>query len=314
MKKKIIATITAIVLSVPVFQFTTNENISQAASSTIAALNYTYSSSADVEASTDATDLTLNKTKYGSKKNGYNFTSGSAKLYASIDGSSLRKLEWSDSNYKTASGSKGKVHVMPAGKKNPWKAGTKPYFEVVVSTKGYKNVVFTAYVGASKKGPKYYSLAYAVGSSTSFKDISGATLALSDNKQMEKISASLPSDTATGNTTKGEVAINNISLVAGGTVSTSTTSTSSSKKITFKKGKKTIKKLTIKKKKTAKITILTKPASAKVKLCKLSKKAKKLLKVKLKNKKLTIKAKKKGSTYIKVKAGKVTKKLKIKVK
>ena len=72
MNKKIIATITAIVLSVPVFQFTTNESISQAASSTIAALNYTYSSSADVEASTDATDLTLNKTKYGSKKNGYN--------------------------------------------------------------------------------------------------------------------------------------------------------------------------------------------------------------------------------------------------
>lgn len=35
-----------------------------------------------------------------------------------------------------------------------WTKGTTPYFEVQLSTKGYKNLSFSAYVGASKKRSK----------------------------------------------------------------------------------------------------------------------------------------------------------------
>lgn len=166
---------------------------SAASKETIASLDYNYASTGDMET---ASDPTLNKTKYGSKTDGYRFTIGSATLYASINGSEGRKLEWSKDLYTCPdNGGKIKEPVMTAGKNFPWKKDTVPYFEVHVSTKGYTETTFSAYVGATKKGPKCYRLSYAVGNSTTFKAISGTNISLSDNKAMQKINGTLPSET-----------------------------------------------------------------------------------------------------------------------
>lgn len=208
---------------------------SAASKETIASLEYNYANTGDMET---ATDPTLKKSKYGSKTDGYRFTTGSATLYASINGSEGRKLEWSKDLYTCpANGGKIKEPVMTAGKNFPWKKDTVPYFEVHLSTKGYTGTTFSAYVGATKKGPKCYRLSYAVGTSTTFKAISGTNITLGDNKEMQKISGTLPTETDDqslvkirveicsmetcgggylyNDTTGGEAAINHITIQAG---------------------------------------------------------------------------------------------------
>lgn len=336
--KKIVSWISVAALLAGMIATSGKSTVAKAASSTtFAALNFSYTSnSADVEASSDATDLTLKKSKYGSKKSGYSFTTGEGKLYASIDGSSKRKLEWSSSDYTCSlSGKKEKEPVMTAGKKNPWVKNSVPYFEMEVNTSGYKNINFTAYVGASKKGPKNYRLSYAVGSSTAFTTISGTNISLSDNKQMTKISGALPTAAAgqstvkirieiyelkpvsskylllTDNPTGGEAAINHISLSGqtdSSTASTSSTSTtkkttaskSTVKAVAFKK-----KKVTVKKGKTKKLAVkVTVSPNTKANV----KAAKKKLTYKSSNKKIAtvtktgkIKAKRAGKVTITVK-------------
>ncbi len=330
--RKIIASVLslAMVMTMAVTQGPEVKKAEAASKTTIAALTYTYSSSADCESGS----VDLNKSKYGSKKNGYNFTTGSAKLYASINGSSLRKLEWSEENdvvdagYKY-NGSKYAMPVMTASDKFQWTANTTPYFEVDLSTTGYTGVTFSAYVGASKKGPKNYAISYAVGSSTSFTKISGATLTLTDNKNMSKISATLPSAADNQSTVKIRIEITNMNAVGGTLLTTnptkgeaainyitikgtkSSTSSSSTAKVTKVKLNK--KKLTIKKGKTAKLK-----ATVKATTTALAKTAKKKLKWTSSNKKIAtvtkkgkIKAKKKGTVTITVK---YTKKLKAKCK
>ena len=339
--KKIVSWIAAAALLAGTIATPGKSTVAKAASSTtFAALNFSYTSnSVDVETSSDATDLTLKKSKYGSKKNGYSFTKGEGKLYASIDGSPKRKLEWSSSDYTcSVSGKKEKEPVMTAGKKNPWVKNSVPYFEMEVSTSGYKNINFTAYVGASKKGPKSYRLSYAVGSSTTFTTISGTNISLSDNKQMTKISGALPSAAAgqstvkirveiyelkpvsskylslTDDPTSGEAAINHISLSGqtdSSTASTSSTSTTKSSSSTTKKASTskgtvkavafTKKKVTIKKGKTKKLAVkVTVSPNTKANV----KAAKKKLTYKSSNKKIAT-VTKTGKIKAK-KAGKVT--------
>ena len=305
-----------------------NVNKAEAANQTIAALHYTYSSlAADTETKGNVTDLTLKKTKYGSKKDGYNFSTGSAKLYASIDGSSKRKLEWSKDNYSYGT-KKVKQPAMTAGKKNPWKSGTKPYFEMQFSTKGYNAVNFSAYVGATKKGPKSYQLSYAVGNSNTFKKISGSEITLKDNKKMQKISAALPAAALNqgqvkvrivvysmvslegallyNNSTSGEAAINHITVSGTkGTVYTVKKLILNKKSLTLKKGKSA----------SLKATLTVSPNTAAAK-----KAAKKQLTFKSSNAKVAavnksgkITAKKAGSATITVTCGKKSGTCKVKV-
>ncbi len=84
--------------------------------------------------------------------------------------------------------------------------------------------------------------------------------------------------------------------------------------VKVKKGKKAVSKVTVKRKKSVKLTVSVSPAKSGMSLAKISAKNKKIAKVTLKGGKLTIKGKKKGSFSIKVKSGKATKSLKIKVK
>jgi hypothetical protein len=331
---------------------------------TLASLNYSFSMPQSDAVS--LSDMTLNKTKYGTGKKGYSFTLGTATLYASLDGTSKRKLEWSKEE-STGSTSKEKYYtdsfsgtssvrepVMSAGKKNKW--GKNPYFEVQLATTGYEKIQFSAYIGASKKGARDYRISYAVGDSTTFTAVSGSELSLKENKVMEKISGTIPANNeklvkirievtsaysingknmledstkdsaGKTNAMKGEVAINHI-VVTGtkatqstinsqnsqssasekssnsSTAGTSSTAGLSVKKITLSKSK-----LTLKKKKSAKLKVtvkVTPQTSANVK------KVKNKLKWTSSNKKVAtvskngkIKAKKKGKATITVKYSK----------
>lgn len=328
------------------------ETAKAASQVTVASLDYAYSGTADVEYDKGTATNNLSKSKYGSKKKGYAFTQGSARLYASVCGTKLRKLEWSAESKKISpeykmNGTKVVQPVMTAGDKDAtvqWTKGTTPYFEVQLSTKGYKNLSFSAYVGASKKGPKDYALSYAVGSSTSFTKLGGssAQVHLTSKKKMTQIAGTLPAETAGkdlvkirveitsmstvdaasgpylySNPTKGEAAINHIKITGEkettATVSQSaaktTVSASGSKSTVKGKVKKLIlnkKKLVLKKKKSKKLKVTVKAVTKKA-----AKAAKKKLKWSSSNKKIAtvtksgkVTGKKKGTATITVRYSK----------
>lgn len=133
--------------------------------------------------------------KYGSKDNGYKATSGSGLLFAYLNGDGKRKLEWSGDKDKFKDGS-SEVYapVMTAGKKNLWNVNKLPYFEIQFSTTGYEDLVFSAKIGATKKGPKSYRMAYKVGNSGTYTTLTDASsqLNLTVNKSFSSISAKLP--------------------------------------------------------------------------------------------------------------------------
>lgn len=179
------------------------------AKETIAALDYEYTDLAtdtDTEVVSGAVvsgasvELDLKESKYGNKTDGYKFTTGTGTLFASITGDKTKALEWSSDDFDNPSpeykmdGEKKVTPIMAATKKNMWTEGTVPYFEVQVSTKGHKDVEFSAYVGASKKGPRDYRLTYAVGDSTTYTALTDANakISLAKNKEMTKISGVLP--------------------------------------------------------------------------------------------------------------------------
>lgn len=171
---------------------------------TLASMDYTYAGADDAEA--DSYDLSA--TKYGDKENGYAFTTGSAKLFASVTGDKNKSMEWAVDEVENEEGllveqicpvykmddTKEYAPIMAATKKNPWTEGTVPYFEVQFSTKGYKDIEFSAYVGATKKGPRDYKLAYAVGESEEYTALTGegAKISLTNNKVLTQISDTLP--------------------------------------------------------------------------------------------------------------------------
>ncbi|MCR5202819.1 MAG: hypothetical protein K6D02_07025 [Lachnospiraceae bacterium] len=301
----------------------------EAATTTLGALKYTYSGTSDAESASDAT---LNKSKYGSKSTGYKFTTGSGKLYACLNGTDKRKLEWSKDLY-SYSKKNLKMPAMTAGKKFKWTKNKTPYFEAVFSTKGYKNIKFTAYVGSTKKGPKYYRMTYATGSSSSYSVVPGSVLNLgSSNKTMKKMSETLPSGANNQSTVKVRIEVYTMQSIAGGylyndstsgeaainylkVTGTKQTAADTKTTISFKNKKgKAVKKVSLKRKKSSTITVITSPTTAKVSLSKLGKKAKKKVTAKLSGKTLTIKAKKKGKVTLTVKSGSVKKKLKVTVK
>lgn len=149
-------------------------------------------------------DDSLNVTYGGNADDGYGATSGIFKensvLYASINGESRKKLEWS--NYDGASGNDyndadgnliGAAPVMAAGSKNMWgdASVTPPYFEIVTSTAGYGNITFSADMGGSKKGAKNFFISYSV-DGVDFVDVSDAVYSINKNKTLESIFADIP--------------------------------------------------------------------------------------------------------------------------
>lgn len=178
------------------------------AKETIAALDYSYSNLHDTDTESKYIDAKNPKTvvsggklsldlagKYGSKDGGYAFTKGSGRLYASLNKDGRRKLEWSGDKDKFKDGnSMVYAPVITAGKKNLWDTKNLPYFEAEFSTKGQEDISFSVSIGATKKGPKSYRMAYRVGNSGSYTTLfyASATLTLTQNKQFVRMSAKLP--------------------------------------------------------------------------------------------------------------------------
>lgn len=177
----------------------------------IASLDYVYTGEDDVE---PGEECDLSAAKFGDKVNGYRFTTGDAKLFASVTGTQTKTLEWAEDdvlNEETdveekqitavydMNGTDEYTPVMTSSKtKNPWPTDTEamPYFEMQFSTKGVKNIEVSAYIGATKKGPRDYQMTYAAGESTSYTALTDDTakLSLEKNKKLQKISGVLPED------------------------------------------------------------------------------------------------------------------------
>ncbi len=115
--------------------------------------------------------------EYGSK-NGYQATFGDGTLVASVNDEGYRALEWSAAEYGE---DEDIVPIMAAGNKNPW--GEKPYVQVTLSTKSFKDIAISLTSAGSKKCPASWQLAYSL-DGESFTDIENAsyTIALEDRK------------------------------------------------------------------------------------------------------------------------------------
>lgn len=121
---------------------------------------------------------------YGDKDKGYNATAGKGDLYASVDGQSYRKLEWTKDGYSGV----GIQPAMTGGARHPWGEGA--FLEVRVSTVGWSDLTFSAQLGATNKGPRDYQLQYSV-DGVNYTNI-GEVYSLSDNKLMEQAFREVP--------------------------------------------------------------------------------------------------------------------------
>ncbi len=119
----------------------------------------------------------LSLSGYGDKNSGYANATDGGRLYASVSGTDLRKLEWSKGDY----GDDGMQAVMTGGTKNPW--GNGAYLELRVSTKGYRSLCFSASIGATNKGPRDFKLQYSIDGSV-FRDIPGTDFSVAVNKTL----------------------------------------------------------------------------------------------------------------------------------
>ncbi len=205
------------------------------AKSTIASLDYSYTDLHDTDTKAQYIDAKNPKAvisggklsldlaeKYGSKDKGYSFTKGSGRLYASLNSAGRRKLEWSGDEDKFQDGNTSVyAPVITAGKKNLWDVKNLPYFEAEFSTKGYEDITFSVSIGATKKAPKSYRMAYRVGSTGNYTTLfyDSAFVTLKNNKQFVRLSAKLPA--AAGNNDKVMVKIyaSDATTVSGGTLS-----------------------------------------------------------------------------------------------
>lgn len=204
------------------------------AKETIAALDYSYSNLHDTDTETKYIDsknpnnvvsggkLSLDLAgKYGTKDSGYAFTTGSGRLYASLNGDGRRKLEWSGDKDKFKDGnSMVYAPVITAGKKNLWDVKNLPYFEAEFSTKGQEDISFSVSIGATKKGPKSYRMAYRVGNSGSYSTLfySSASITLTQNKEFVRMSAKLPDAVKDQSKVMVKIYATEAATVGGGTL------------------------------------------------------------------------------------------------
>lgn len=101
----------------------------------------------------------------GSAQGGYAATDGiqkdTAKLYASVNGKSYNKMEWSGTEIFTLSdGSTGQQPIILSSAETPWQQY--PYFDIQFSAKDYTNITFRTEIGATNKGAADYAVMYSV--------------------------------------------------------------------------------------------------------------------------------------------------------
>lgn len=138
--------------------------------------------------------------------------------------------------------------------------------------------------------------------------VQGTTAAVSWTSSNKKIA------TVTGGTIKAVKKGTAVITATVNGVSATVKVTVKNPSIKVKKGKKAVSKVTVKRKKSVKLTVTVSPAKSGMSLAKLSAKNKKTAKVTFKKGRLTIKGKKKGKLTLKIKSGKGVKSFKVTVK
>ena len=156
----------------------------------------------------------------GDKDAGYPVSMGNATVHTSVNGADARKLEWTSDTYTYGDGSAVQP-TMTAGSNNPWAVGA--YAEIRVSTVGYSDIVFSAKLGGTKKGPRDFKLQYSLDGVT-FTEV-GVSYSITTNKVMEQAfdKVALPADAANADTlyirmvNTSDVLINGSSGLSGAT-------------------------------------------------------------------------------------------------
>ena len=116
-------------------------------------------------------------TEYGTADEGYKATYGNGNLIATIDGTNMRRFKWSAVEYGTNGANI--VPIINASSTNLW--GT-PYVQFEISTSGYENISFTAYMAGSKKCPASWKMQYSFDGET-FVDIEDAVATIEMDKR-----------------------------------------------------------------------------------------------------------------------------------
>ncbi|MCC8169149.1 MAG: carbohydrate-binding domain-containing protein, partial [Oscillospiraceae bacterium] len=106
----------------------------------------------------------------------------SAAITASVDGTTETALELNSTDYadETLEISPRLTPVLGASTDAPW--GESPYVQVALSTVNYTDIMVSAKVGATKKGPASYKLQYST-DGTTFTDV-GESYTLTSNKTL----------------------------------------------------------------------------------------------------------------------------------
>lgn len=133
----------------------------------------------------------------GDQDAGYGVSMGDATVHTSVNGTDSRKLEWTSDEY-THGDSAAVQPTMTAGNNNPWAIGA--YAEIRLSTVGYTDIVFSAKLGGTKKGPRDFKLQYSLDGVT-YTDV-GVSYSITTNKVMEQAfdEVTLPADAGNADT------------------------------------------------------------------------------------------------------------------
>lgn len=128
----------------------------------------------------DSTDKASgDKLKEYGDKSGYKATFGQATLFASMDGTNGRALEWSAEEY--GENSNEIVPVMSAGKKNPW--GDSPFIQTTFDATNCSDLTFSISMAGSSKAPANWKMQYSL-DGTTFTDISNSDFTIkSENRK-----------------------------------------------------------------------------------------------------------------------------------
>ena len=155
----------------------------------------------------------------------------------------------------------------------------------------------TLYTGKATKTAQVTARVTGNSNKVTWKSLNTAVAKVSSNGKITAVSKGTAKVTATANGIQKTVSV---------TVKDPT--------ITVKKGSKKVKSVTVKRKKTVKLSLSVKPSRSGVKLSPLTSKQKKIASVKISGSKLVVTGKKKGKFNVKLKSGNASKTIKITVK
>ncbi|MCR5208214.1 MAG: CotH kinase family protein [Eubacterium sp.] len=153
-------------------------------SRSIAQWNYDYTAAPEALVNADASGTGYYYMATGGEK------ADTAELRASVNASTSAKIKWSGTadlyGGQIGTNETDQVPVMGTSKTDGLAWGQYPYFETSVSTKGYEDIKFSAYLGGTKKAPRSWLLQYSL-DGVNFTSVENTEYIITDNKTMIKV-------------------------------------------------------------------------------------------------------------------------------